>query len=248
MTSPTGLVTWALQADAAHLRAAALQAADEVDVLVGRGVGVVAALDVEVVDEERGARVEPRGLAEHERRDVVPEAVAEEAPVQHLVVDVVVREAAGAAGEQALDARLHGRHELVAVAADVLDPLLHVVVDGPEDAVAPHGLAGAVAEVEQAVGVAVVELAALRLRPVPLELVLEDGPVHVVGEEVHEGGVLDHLAVDAAAQREAVVQLHHAHGRPRRPAQPQLENHVTHAHLQPTAMSSIMFWPGIYRI
>nr|CAB3461782.1 unnamed protein product [Digitaria exilis] len=168
------------RADSAHLRATTLQVTDEPDVLLGRRVWVVAALDVVVVDEERGARVELRGLAEHERGHVVAEAVAEEAPVEHLVVDVVVWEPASVAAKEAADALLHDGHELVAVVAgDVLDPLLHVAVDGPEDAVAAHGLAGAVAEVEQAVGVAVVELPALRLRPVPLELVLEHGPVQL---------------------------------------------------------------------
>ncbi|BAS93353.1 Os05g0319875 [Oryza sativa Japonica Group] len=201
----------ALDADAAHRRAAAAERVDQLDVLLGRRVGVVGALDVVVVDEEPRGRVQARGLAEHERGGVVAEAVAVEAAVQHLVVDVVVREAAGVAGQEAGEAAAHRRREVVA--AEVLDPLLHGAVDRPEDAVAARRLAVAVAEVEQRVGVAVVEQAALRLRPVPLELVLEDGPVEVVGEEVHEVGVLDHRAVDAGAEREDVVHLHHADGR-----------------------------------
>jgi len=106
-----------------------------------------AALDVVVVDEERGGRVEPRRLPEHARGGAVAEAVAEEAAVEHLVVDVEVREPPRVAAEEAPEARPHGGGELAAVAADVPDPLLHVGVDGPEDAVAARGLAGAVAEV-----------------------------------------------------------------------------------------------------
>jgi len=85
-----------------------------------------------------------------------------------LVVDVVVREPTGVPGEQACQAPLHRRREPVVVEA--LDPLLHRVLDGPEDAVPAHGLAVTVAEVEQRVGVGVVELPLLRLRVVPLEL------------------------------------------------------------------------------
>ncbi|WVZ72136.1 hypothetical protein U9M48_020645, partial [Paspalum notatum var. saurae] len=190
---PDGVGDVALQPDASHGRALLLQRGDLLDVLLRRGVGVVAALDVVVVDEERGARVQLRRLAEHEGVDVIAEAILVVPAVQHLVVDVVVREPAGVAGEQATEAALHGGGELVVV--EVLDPLLHRVLDGPEDAVPAHGLAEAVAEVEQRVRVGVVELPLLRLRVVPLELVLEHGPVEVLGEEVDEARDLDHARV-----------------------------------------------------
>ncbi|BAS93211.1 Os05g0298800, partial [Oryza sativa Japonica Group] len=198
-----------LHPDPAHRRAAAPQRVHQLDVLLRRRVGVVPTQDVVVVDEEPRGRVQPRGLAEHERRDAVSQPVAVEAAVQHLVVDVVVAEPAGVAGQEAVEAALHRGGEVVA--AEVLDPLLHVAVDGPEDAVAARRLAVAVAEVEQLVGVAVVDLPALRLRRVPLELVLEDGPVEVLAEEVDELGVSDGRLVDAGSEREAILQqLRHA--------------------------------------
>jgi len=84
-------------------------------------------------------------------------------------------------------------------------------------------------------------VAAARLRPGPLELVLEDGPVEVGGEEVDEGRDADDLAVDAAAQREGAVQLDHAHGRARRrqaAAAAELEDHVALAHLVMASLSA----------
>jgi hypothetical protein len=85
---PDRVADVSLQANAAHLRlATALQVADEADVLLKRSIRVVAAFDVVVVDEKRDARVQSCGLVEHERDDDVVEAVAKEAPMQHLVVD-----------------------------------------------------------------------------------------------------------------------------------------------------------------
>ncbi|BAS85699.1 Os03g0672950, partial [Oryza sativa Japonica Group] len=225
----------ALQPDAAHRRALLLQPGHLRDVRLGRRADVDArALDVVVVDEQQRIRVQLARRPEHGGARAGAELVLVEGPVQHLVVDVVVPELALVPGEEAVDAAGHGGGELVG--GQRLHPLLHRAVHLPEDAVAAHAHAVVGAELEEVVGVGVVELPLLRLRPVPLELVPEHRPVEVLGEEVHVVLVVHVGPHDARAQREAVRHLPHPHlhavgggGAARR--RRHLHHHVALAHL-----------------
>lgn len=95
---------------------------------------------------------------------------------------------------------------------------MDIEVNLPEDTVASGFNVVSLTQGKHVVRISVVEVSMLGFGPVPLDLIPEDGPVEVLGEEVNEIFIVDVCSVYARTEREATLSLLDYHHWSRRAA------------------------------
>ena len=162
-----------LHADPAYGRPGCDQVGDMLDVFRP----ALAADDGVVIDVEDRLGVRGAGPLEHFDADNVAQAPCVVVRVNHLVVYVVLDHLTAIAFDQSGGPDFQCAPQFLVVQR--LDPRLDVLVDAPEDAVPADSQAVGLTPCDHAIGVAVVGLAGLALRTVPLHRVLAHGGVEV---------------------------------------------------------------------
>lgn len=138
--------------------------------------------DIVVVGVEFGLRVlrlHPKG---HVDADPGAEAVGVEIAVDHLVVEIVLREASAVATADVLAARLERRAQGGVV--ELLEPRLYPLRGAPVDVVAAQGNPVGIGPGEDRVDGGVLHFAALLLHAEPLQRVLGDRGIEVLEEHL----------------------------------------------------------------